>query len=126
MTYEIDIVQRAGRLYVSGSFKISNMAEFQTFNQQFKAQCQKIGLSISPSQEPPRPVLPVPTPAKGASITRRSRDANDLTPRERVVAAMKMEGIKPAEIAKRMGISVRTVYEHIKYINKKRRGAAND
>ncbi len=65
MTWEIDIVQRSGKLTVAGQFKIKDAAETTTFLARFHDLLRKSGITVD------RPVIPTaaaPAPQSPAKI----------------------------------------------------------
>lgn len=121
MTWEIDIVQRAGRLLVSGEFKIRDAAEATTFLARFHDLTRRAGIIVAIAEKEPvafgekpgRPPLALPD---------HKPSSEQLTPREQEIFDLSKSGLSVPAIASHLGISPNTVYFNKTNIRKKKAG----
>lgn len=135
MTWEIDIIQRAGRLIVSGEFRIRDAAEATTFLARFNEMLSRAGITIAKIQEPLAPTTKggrAPNPMPKAQPERPSRPRTrlpdeipqsvELTHRQRQIHKMHCAGRSHAQISEKLGVGVNTVSFHLARVRGKLRG----
>ncbi len=129
MTWEIDIVNRAGKFYVSGQFRIGDAAELFTFASRLSELVERAGIKKRPvidqSKKPSEPKAEIetkkvePQKVEPKKIIKKKKKRNGLSPRENEVRKLVEKGCDNDAISKFIGISLNLVHHYKSAIRRK-------